>query len=271
VSERGARTDAGERFSLPYRVRFDECAPDGLVRTSALLRYAQDLSGAHSAARGFDRDWYARRGLAWLVRTAEIGVSAPIGVGDALSGTTRVVGFRRVWARRLTEFHGVDGEPGAWVRIDWVLVDERGIPARIPPEFDALFGGLPGGVPLGRVDPGPAPSDGYRLDFVVRPQELDPMDHVNNAVYADWLDEAVEGGDADTTRGRAGADGAAPVTARSVPRIVRLEYAASASPAARLTAVAWRANGGWSYRLATNDTTPVELLRARLEPLGPGG
>ena len=45
------------------------------------------------------------------------------------------------------------------------------------------------------------------------------MDHVNNAVYADWLDEAVIGA------------GDVPAV-RAVPRLVRLEYARSAEPGA---------------------------------------
>jgi len=259
----------GDSFSLPFRVRFDECSPGGLVRTSALLRYAQDVSASHSTARGYDRDWYTTRRLAWLVRTAEVGVVGSIGVGDELTGTTRVVGFRRVWARRLTEFRPADGSLAAWVRIDWVLTDGRGAPTRIPPEFHALFGGAPGGFPLGRVDPGAPPTGGHRVDLVVRPQELDPMDHVNNAACADWLDEAVE-------RARAGgeeaevANGSSFVSPRSVPRLVRLEYAAAAAPAACLTGIVWRADAGWSYRLATTAPAPTELLRARLEALPPG-
>ena len=42
----------------PYRVRFDEAGPDGNLRTSTLLRYAQDLAWYHSAQRGFTRAWY---------------------------------------------------------------------------------------------------------------------------------------------------------------------------------------------------------------------
>jgi len=254
----------GDEFSAPYRVRFDECAPDGLVRTSALLRYAQDLSGAHSTARGYDRAWYTGRGLAWLVRTAEVGVVGSIGHGDELTGTTRVVGFRRVWARRLTEFRAADGPLAAWVRIDWVLTDERGAPTRIPAEFHPLFGGAPGGFPLGRVDPGAPPADGHRFALVVRPQELDPMDHVNNAVYADWLEEAV--GQAAAEDVGAG-DGPPLVGARSVPRLVRLEFAAAAPPGARLGGVVWPSVPGWSFRLATTGPAPTELLRARIEPV----
>jgi len=238
-----------DRCSAPYRVRFDEGGPDGLVRTSVLLRYAQDLAGYHSSLRGFVRAWYAERGLTWLVRAAEVAVVGPIPVGEELLGTTHVVGGRRVWARRRTEFHDAPGALLAWVHIDWVLVDARGAPTRIPPEFDAAFGAPPATFGLARVALGAPPSEARRANLVVRPQELDPMDHVNNAVYADWLDEAVldaGGGDA----------------VRTIPRLARLEYARAAEPAATLATEAWRDGAAWSCRLTDADG---ELLRASLE------
>jgi acyl-ACP thioesterase len=241
-----------DRCSAPYRVRFDEGGPDGLIRTSVLLRYTQDLAGYHSASRGFGRSWYAERGITWLVRAAEVAVVAPIGVGAELTGTTSVVGWRRVWARRRTEFHDPDGTLVSWVHIDWVLLDDRGAPTRIPQEFDAVFGAPPATFGLARVDLGEVPTDPARSTFTVRPQELDPMDHVNNAVYADWLDEAV------LVAGGATA-------ARAVPRLVRLEYARAAEPSARLVADAWPVGGAWVCRVADADGT--DLLRARIEQL----
>ena len=240
-----------DHCSAPYRVRFDEGAPDGLVKTSVLLRYTQDLAGYHSAVRGFGRAWYAERGITWLVRAAEVAILAPIAVGSELVGTTQVVGWRRVWARRRTEFHDADGELAAWVHIDWVLLDARGAPTRIPQEFDAVFGAPPATFELARVDPGEVPGGAARMTFDVRPQELDPMDHVNNAVYADWLDEVI-----------AVAGGAAAV--RAIPRLARLEYARAAEPAAKLVAAAWPDFRGWSCRVT--DAAGADLLRARLEP-----
>jgi acyl-ACP thioesterase len=238
--------------SAPYRVRFDEGGPDGLIRTSVLLRYTQDLAGYHSTVLGFGRDWYAERGITWLVRAAEVALVAPIAVGSELVGTTRVVGSRRVWARRRTEFHDAAAALVAWVHIDWVLLDARGAPTRIPHEFDAVFGALPATFGLARVDPGEVPTGAARTTFTVRPQELDPMDHVNNAVYADWLDEAVMV-----------AGGIAAV--RVVPRLARLEYARAAEPAAELVGQAWPDFRGWSCRVT--DAEGADLLRARLEPL----
>jgi acyl-ACP thioesterase len=240
--------------SAPFRVRFDEAGPDGRLRTSVLLRYAQDVSWLHSTSRGFDRAWYAERGLTWLVRTAEVAVLAPIAVGEELLGTTRVIGWRRVWARRLTEFRDIAGNVVGSTRIDWVILDARGAPTRIPAEFEPVFGAAAADFRLGRVPLGEPPAEARRVRFAVRPQELDPMAHVNNAVYADWLEEAVIA---------AGA-GDAPWT---LPRLARLEYAAAADATAQLSGDVWRADGGWSFLL--RDTAGQELLRARLEPGAP--
>ena len=75
------------------------------------------------------------------------------------------------------------------------------------------------------------------------------MDHVNNAVYADWVEEQViaAGGLADV---------------RAIPRLARLEYARAAEAEATVDAITWREETGWSCRI--DDTAGTELLRARL-------
>ncbi|MBI3747701.1 MAG: hypothetical protein HY262_02480 [Chloroflexi bacterium] len=244
---------APDTCSAPYRIRFDEAAPDGWLRTSVVLRYAQDLAWHHSASRGFGRAWYGDRGLSWLVRAAEVAVLAPVEVGAEIEGTTQVVGWRRVWARRRTDFRDDRGNLVARTLIDWVLLDRTGTPTRIPGEFDVVFGAPAVPTGLARVTL-VMPADGTRHHgFTVRPQELDPMDHVNNAVYADWLDEAViAAGD--------------PAATRAIPRLARLEYAAPAAAGSEVSAELWPELGGWSMRL--RDATGRDLLRARLEPGG---
>jgi acyl-ACP thioesterase len=98
-----------------YRVRFDEAGPDGLLRTSGFMRYAQDLAWLHSTALGFGREWYAERGLTWLVRAAELVVLAGVPMGTNVVARTEVVGIRRVFARRRGAFRLADGTSAGWV------------------------------------------------------------------------------------------------------------------------------------------------------------
>jgi acyl-ACP thioesterase len=239
-----------DRCSAPFRIRFDEAAPDGRIRTSVLLRYAQDLAWFHSAYHGFTREWYRERGLTWLARAATVTVTGEMRVGDEIVGTTQVVGWRRVWARRRTDFVDATGAAVAWLDVDWVLLDERGAPTRVPRDFDKDFWAPEARFPLGRVPLPEPPAELSEVRLTVRPQELDPMDHVNNAVYADWVDERViaAGGEADV---------------RAIPRSMRLEYARAVDAGATVAIESWRDETGWWCRI--RDAAGVECLRARLE------
>ena len=252
----GAAEEPALGHEAPYRVRFDEAGPDGMLRTSGLLRFAQDVAWLHSTALGFDRDWYRSRGLTWLVRAAELEVLEPIPMGSVVMSRTVVVGQRRVWARRRGEFRLADGTLAGWVHTDWVLIDDRGGLTRIPAVFGEIFRIPETAGQIGRVPLGPTPAGASERTFAVRPHELDPMDHVNNAVYVDWLEEAVA---------RAAADGGGAVL-RAIPRRYRLEYAMAADAGASLRDAAWPHVDGWAYRVAA--TEGPELFRAICEPSG---
>ena len=237
----GAAPDDVLAFEAPYRVRFDEAGPDGIARTSTILRYAQDVAWLHSAAHGFDREWYGQRSLTWLVRAAELEILAPVPLGTTIVSRTAVVGQRRVWARRRGEFSLPDGTLAGWVHTDWVMIDGRGGLTRIPEIFAEQFRIPESTGQIGRVPLPPTPGDASRRELAARPHELDPMGHVNNAVYLDWLEEAILWA----------APGVATATLATTPRRYRLEYAAAADPGARLEDAAWQdAEVGWSYRLS---------------------
>jgi acyl-CoA thioesterase FadM len=252
--------------TVPYRVRFDECAPDGLARTSSFLRYAQDLAWIHSGRMGFTRTWHAARGIAWLARAIELEILEPIAADEDLSLSTSVTGFRRVWSRRRTEGRLGDGRLVLWVHTDWVMTDVvRGAPTRIPDAFPAVMATPPGSFEPVRVPLEPTPAGAVRHVSRVRPRDLDPMGHVNNAAYADYLEEALDA---------AGETAAAAIS--GTPRRVRLEYLSPAGPGSGLVGEAWPGSidglDGWAWRLSDGDGS--ELARATVRPgateAGPG-
>jgi acyl-CoA thioesterase FadM len=245
------------RHASDYRVRFDEATPAGLLRGSALLGYVQDCAWRHSEALGFPRDWYRAKGVAWLVRAVEAVILGPMADGETLTITTQLTGSRRVMMRRRTDVAGVAGELRAVVTIDWAMTDGR-VPVRIPAEFEHAPIDGPGPFTPIRVDLPPAPAGATMLRFLPRPRELDPMNHANNGVYLDWLEEAI---------GAAGAHGEAAIAA--LPRTYRMEYLRPAGPGTELVSIAWPeggagTTGGWAYRLA--DGAGGDLLRGRLDP-----
>ncbi len=236
------------RIERPYRVRFEEATPDDTPRSAVYLAFAQDCAWQHSALLGFDRDWYRDRGLFWLVRAIQLDVLLPGVTYETLSVSTEVLGFRRVGARRQSRIVDASGRLLARAEIDWVMTNERGMPTRLPPEFPELFGARLGAFEMHRVAPSEAPDEATERRFTPARRDLDPMDHVNNSVYLDYFEEALE------------AAGQAELL-ESTPRRYVLEYVGAAGRGAALIGRVWQAEGGgWLYRLSREDGT--ELLRA---------
>jgi len=228
-----------------YRVRFDEAGPDGVVRASTLLRYAQDVAWRHSEHLGFDRGWYQARGLGWVVRGLELELREPIPMGHTLRVSTAVVGHRRIWARRLGECRLADGRLAATVTTDWVLLNSRNRVVRIPADFGVAFTNPEVRAEIIRVA-SPEDEPDHVLTVRVRASELDPLDHVNNAVYVDWLDEALlDAGWIEPT---------------TLPRRARIEYLASAARGDSVAVELYGAASSWAAVIRRADG--LELVRA---------
>jgi acyl-ACP thioesterase len=250
----GHLDDSRSTWQTTYRIRFDEAGPDGLLRTSGFMRYAQDLAWQHSADLGFGRAWYAERGLTWLVRAAELVIIRAPEMGTTIGARTSIVGIRRVFARRRGDFLLADGTPAGYVQTDWVLIDARAALTRIPAIFPETFGGAELTGSVGRIPLPSTPADAVHRRFAVRPQELDPMDHANNAVYLDWLEESIIG---------AADPAAAQAATTDLPRRYRMEFTRAVDAGAELEDAAWRDETGWSYRL-TGAADGADRFRARV-------
>jgi acyl-ACP thioesterase len=237
------------RLTRTYRVRFDEAGPDGNLSAAGYLRYAQDLASIHSESAGFGRDWYGARGLTWVARAIALEIDVPVTYGSELDVTTQLTGFRRVWARRQTEFRLRDRlDEIARATTDWVLINASGRPVR-PPEglIEAFGSNLADFTPL-RLPDQPPPADALRYDSTVRRGELDLLGHLNNAAYLDYMDEHYLD---------VGRNDALPQKRR-----YQIEFVAPAAPGTRVTGLGWADGDDWCYRLETDGR---ELFRGRLK------
>jgi acyl-CoA thioester hydrolase len=234
--------------AFDHRIRFDECGSGGLIRSGGYLRLMQDLAWQHSELLGFGRDWYRTNRLAWLVRYADLRIAAEARSGDTLQVTTRVIGWRRVWARR--ESHAnVEGVEVARATIDWVLIDAAGRPARIPDDIAERFtDGIPTFQPA-RLSVPDDPPDPVTYPWRVSIRDLDPMGHVNNATYLDVMDEALAA-DRDALAGP------------RPPARYEIEYLRPALPRVVVSVVHGADGSGTAFRFL--DADGQELVRARV-------
>jgi acyl-CoA thioesterase FadM len=116
----------------------------------------------------------------------------PVGGSDVLEVQTRVLDFRR--ARSLRGYTvRREATVVAEATTDWVYCDAlTGRPARIPDELQQALAGA--AVPLPRaaaliVAP---PAEAATAAVRVEPSHLDHVVHVNNAVYASFLEDAAQ-------------------------------------------------------------------------------
>ncbi len=226
-------------FSQTFRVRYEECGPDGSARASVYLRYLQELAFAHSAALGYPLAWYEANRLYWLVRRIHLVVHASAGYGENLLCATQVVGMRRVLARRRNTVQRADGTSVVTAVVDWILTQNGAAPVRVPDEFAAAFPTSEGAVAPSTLQESHPPSGSARAPLRIRANDADAMGHANHTVYLDLLDDAVI---------RAG--GAA---ATAHPRTYDLQYDAAAATGAELRDLVWQEAGLWHYRLESPD------------------
>jgi acyl-CoA thioesterase FadM len=168
---------------------------NGILDASGLLRYCEIVANAASTAAGFGAQWYFSRGEAWVIYRHTIELVSPVEIGDEIHAQTWVHTFSRVSSQRnYLLLRARDEAPIARAATLWAYVDrERQSPIRIPAEVKDRFPlvsliSLRERPAIGEPLILPIPSHTFRLR--ARAYETDPMGHINNCVYADWLSEA---------------------------------------------------------------------------------
>jgi acyl-ACP thioesterase len=237
------------RIVRPYRVRFEEATTVESVRTAIYLAWAADIAWQHSTLLGFGRDWYTRRNMFWLVRSVRLEIYRPIKTYGMVYMTTQVMGYRRIAAHRHGEVRDSDGDLLASLEIDWVMVNEKGVPTRVPDDMLQFVADPLATFNLFKVALPAMPPDAAERTFHVRRRDLDPLDHVNNSVYIDYFEEALE----------AAGQGA---LLTATPRSYEIDFVAAAERGNTLVDRTWQTAGGWAYRLSRDDGT--EVFRARI-------
>lgn len=208
-----------ERYTVPegayterVTVRSYEARRDGLVHAGTIMRYLEHLATRASADLGFDHQWYEQHASAWVVREMKLWMGRYPTLDSSLVLATWLSETRRVQALR--EYAAWDEQTGVLAargQARWAYIDRAsGQLLRIPDALHNRFTivGSPftaqryerqiaaatseredGSRDDNRVLPAPLKVDSP-LTIRARDYEVDTQQHVNNCVYADWLEEA---------------------------------------------------------------------------------
>jgi acyl-CoA thioester hydrolase len=182
-------------YTATFRVRHYECDAHGHLNNANYVRYMQEAAFDASASVGYSKDRYEAMGYLWLAHETEIEYLQPVVYGDTVEVKTWVGDFRRVRSRRFYEFRkSGDSDPVAQASTDWVYLEaatER--PTAVPPEMIVAFvpEGLTESAPPRARFPSfpPRPVGTFTMHRQVEWRDIDTAQHVNNAVYFNYIEE----------------------------------------------------------------------------------
>jgi len=272
------------RFTRHFRVRHYELDAFGQVNGVNLVRYMQEAAIEASTDLGFSPDWYNQHGVGWLVRRLSVRYFAPARYGDEVNADTWLSGLRGV--RSIREYDltlGRDGRRVARGRAEWVYMNfHTGDPTRIPDGWANAFTLKDKPEDLGIRLHAPQPTENARR-YVSRRRvefhELDTVQHVNHAVYLQWIAEAF----CDALR----AAGYAPERTlqdgwRALQTAHEIQYSAAAVDQENIEIVSWLSEtaaegAAWTHEIYNADTrkllardyAPMSFVNAQHEPIAP--
>lgn len=226
--------ESHSRITQTIAVRGYELDRTGAVPATVLMRYMEHARWEGLRRGGVLEDMF-QGGRRIVVRQQRLTVVGRLGYPS----TVRVgLWIERVGRTSLEMGHDVlreDGTPVARASVIAVQLDASWRPAEVSAAVRALAvdGGKPDTQPVLR---GGAPGGAYTASLVVRPHEIDLLQHVNHSFYAEYFDDV---------RLSAAADGAYGGLERAAApaREVVVDYVASALPGDVMRVATWVHDG----------------------------
>jgi YbgC/YbaW family acyl-CoA thioester hydrolase len=177
-----------------FQVRSYELDRKGEIGHAVLLQWFQETAFQASAALGYGMKKYDELGAAWVMRGIDVEYLQPARYLDVVEVTTWVSDFQRVRSHREYQARrAADAAVIARARVDWVFLDSKTFALRrVPAEAVELF--QPSGdIALQPIEwpaiDGEDAVERFESTRRVQEYELDRMQHVNNTVYSNWIEE----------------------------------------------------------------------------------
>lgn len=184
-------------FHWRLGVRSYEWDAWGQVSSAVMLRYFEQSAVGAAADAGYGKEFHRRYNSGWVIRRMTLLMHSPMRGGDELELVTWISHFARVRGGREYRVHNAEsGKLVATGLAEWVYVNRDTLaPMAIPRELAIDFS-TPG-APIYTYSIPPVreleEQEGreFQVERVAQWHEADSLGHVNNAIYADWLDDAL--------------------------------------------------------------------------------
>lgn len=172
-------------YSFESRVRFSEVDHTETLTLPALINYFQDCSTFQSEDIGLGMDMLKEQGKAWILSSWQIEVKRYPRFGERVQIQTWATGFKGFYGTRNFRMQTKEGEVLAYANSLWVFMDMRsGRPLRLEAaDVEAYHAEAPLEMEeVSRKIRLPEETT-ERESFLVRRDQIDTNEHVNNCQY----------------------------------------------------------------------------------------
>lgn len=180
-------------FTRTFRVRWGELNPNGTVSPANYLRYLIETAWDWGDAVGLGVNDSQTLGMFWLIRETEIHFLHPLRHNDTFDFTIWLANWQRVRGMRCFELKlKENGEVIAQGTQQVVCMDAKtGRPVSLPEDvIDRFRLDDPLVFPFERFPKITSVANSHLMQRRVESMDLDVYDHVNNAIYIDYAEEA---------------------------------------------------------------------------------
>ncbi len=180
-------------FTRTFRARWSELDASGRISPSSYLRYLIETAYDWGSTLGLDNHNYEKLGIFWLIRETEINLVHPMRHNDIFDFTIWMVNWQRVRGSRCFEVKLKDnGKIMAQGTQHVVCMDRESLrPTNLDPLIIKNFEmDNPLVFPSSRFPKIKLPQNTFTCQRQVEWSDLDAQEHVNNAVYVSYAEEA---------------------------------------------------------------------------------
>ena len=183
-----------EIYEERFKTRTWDVDSTNKLTIAAAYNYCQEVAGNHAQALGVGADYMMANGIVWILSRMSAVLHRRPAHGDTISVRTWPRGTEKLFAIRDYELRDEAGAVVGSARSAWLIVDAATFRPRRP---EALAEGLPTNEGLDALADGAKSISGSEglekiMDRSVAYSDLDYNGHMNNARYAQWVQDAVD-------------------------------------------------------------------------------